>query len=219
MRIENIIFDLDGTLVDSLPGIEYAVQKAINSVLTVSMSVGLRPLIGPPICHIFRKIFPNIEEQKLDMLVREFRKNYDSIGWQKTVLFDGVKDILGQLKNAGINRFLVTSKPKIPTWNILNQLQLNEYFLDIISPDVINPPFLSKAEGVAYLINVLRLDVSKTLMIGDTQEDAKAAKACGIQFVAVRYGYGSFQDDLMNNIKYKINNISELWTIISEEDK
>ena len=218
MRIENIIFDLDGTLVDSLPGIEYAAKSAIHSVLAESLSVVLRPFVGPPIREIFRKIFPEIEGNKLDTIVKEFRRIYDSTGWQKTVLFDGVKDALCQLKNAKIKSYVVTSKPKIPTWKILNQLQIADFFTDVISPDIVNPSFPSKSDGILYLINKFNLDNSKTLMVGDTQEDAEAANICGIPFAKVSYGYGCVSVDFKYFVDFKVNNINELLNIISQEN-
>jgi phosphoglycolate phosphatase len=217
MKIEDVIFDLDGTLVDSLPGIEYASKSAINSVFAESMEVELRPFIGSPIREIFRKIFPEIEEKKLDVLVKEFRSIYDSIGWQKTVLFDGVIDTLTQLKNAKINCYIVTSKPKSPTWNILNQLNILDYFKGIISPDLVAPSFASKAEEIFHLIDKFDLKKSNMLMVGDTQKDAEAANICGIKFVAVSYGYGHFEED-SEFMDFRMNTISDLLEIVRKED-
>ena len=102
MRIENIIFDLDGTLVDSLPGIEYASQRAVDTVCPERGSLKLRRFIGPPISDIFLRIFPDVAGNELEDLIQEFRKAYDNGGWQKTVLFDGVKDTLINHENPSI---------------------------------------------------------------------------------------------------------------------
>lgn len=195
MPIENIIFDLDGTLVDSLPGIEYASRCAVDSVCPQRSLFELRPFIGPPIRNIFRRIFPDIEEKELETLVKEFRKAYDNGGWQKTVLFDGVKDTLIKLENLNIRNYLVTSKPKLPTLKILELLKIRNHFADAVCPDSVIHSFPSKSDAISYLIAKHGLDNEKILSVGDTNEDKVAAMTCGIRFAAVSYGYGHFEED------------------------
>ncbi|MCK9362294.1 MAG: HAD family hydrolase [Syntrophales bacterium] len=217
MRIENIIFDLDGTLVDSLPGIEYASRCAVDSICPQRALFELRPFIGPPISDIFRRIFPDIEGNELQTLVKEFRKAYDNGGWQKTVLFDGIKDTLIKLENLNICNYLVTSKPKLPTENILDLLNIREYFVDVVSPDSATPAFPSKSDAMAHLIARHTLDLEKTLYVGDSQEDKAASKTCGIRFAAVSYGYGHFEED-STFIDFKMSTISDLLKIVRKEN-
>jgi phosphoglycolate phosphatase len=217
MRIENIIFDLDGTLANSLPGIEYASRHAVDSVCPNRNSFELRQFIGPPVRDIFRLIFPDIEGNELEALVREFRKVYDYGGWRKTVLFDGVKDTLIKLEYLKIRSYLVTSKPKLPTEKILDLLNIRNHFVDIVCPDSVLPAFTSKSNAMASLITKHGLDSEKILSIGDTNEDNLAAKNCGIWFAAAIYGYGHFEEDSAF-IDFRINTILDLLEIVQMED-
>ena len=217
MRIENIIFDLDGTLVDSLPGIEYASRCAVDFVYPERGSFELRRFIGPPIRDIFRRIFPDIEGNELETLVKEFRKAYDNDGWQKTMLFDGVKDTLLKLANLNIRNYLVTSKPKLPTVKILDLLKIRNHFLDVVCSDSVTPSFPSKSDAMACLIAKHGLDHEKTLSVGDTNEDKVATITCGIRFVAASYGYGHFEEDSAF-IDFRMNTIPDLLEIIQKEN-
>jgi phosphoglycolate phosphatase len=217
MRIKNVIFDLDGTLVDSLPGIEYAVRCAVNSVCPNRGLFELRQFIGPPIRDIFCLIFPDIDENELNALVQEFRKAYDNGGWQKTVLFDGVKNTLVKLENINIRSYLVTRKPKLPTENILDLLKIGDHFADVVCPDSVTPAFPSKSDAMAFLIDKHGLDHEKILTVGDTNEDETAAKNCGIRFAAASYGYGHFEED-SSLIEFRMNTIIDLLEIIRRED-
>jgi len=217
MRIENIIFDLDGTLVDSLPGIEYASRCAVDSVCPNRGSFELRPFIGPSIRDIFRRIFPDIEGNELETLVKEFRKAYDNGGWQKTVLFDGVKKTLTELGNLNIRNYLVTSKPKLPTLKILDLLKIRNRFVDVVCSDSIIPSFPSKSDALACLIAKHGLDHEKILSVGDTNEDKVAAITCGIRFAAASYGYGYFEEDSVY-IDFRMNTMPDLLGIVRKED-
>lgn len=217
MRIENIIFDLDGTLVDSLPGIEYASRFAVDSIFPNRGSFELRPFIGPPIRDIFRRIFPDIEGNELETLVKGFRKAYDNGGWQKTILFDGVKDTLIKLENLKIRNYLVTSKPKLQTEKILDLLKIKNHFVDVVCPDSITPAFPSKFDAISYLIAKHGLDNEKTLSVGDTNEDKVAAITCGIRFAAASHGYGYFEENSAI-IDFRMNTMPDLLEIVRKEN-
>lgn len=217
MRIDNIIFDLDGTLVDSLPGIEYACHYAVDSVCPDRGSFELRPFIGPPIRDIFHRIFPDIDGNELESLVKEFRKAYDNVGWKKTVLYDGVKAALIELENLNVRNYLVTSKPNFPTEKILDLLDIRNCFMDVVCPDSVTPDFLSKSDEMAYLIARNALDHEKVLCVGDSNSDQAAATACGIRFAAASYGYGHFKvGSVFSNSC--INTLPDIIKIIRKEN-
>jgi len=188
--IDAVIFDLDGTLVDSSPGIEYAVAAAWAAVQPGPPCPSLRSLIGPPIHEMLRQVLPDADAATLTALERAFRNAYDSDGWQKTVAYPGVLETLATLITEGVRCFGVTNKPTLPTQRILEHCGLRVYFQEFLSLDSRTPPFASKSEAVTELLTQYGLDPVRTLLMGDSVDDACVAQACGLRFAAFAGGYG-----------------------------
>ncbi len=86
MKTENILFDLDGTLIDSFSGIEHSARAAIAAVMPQRELPDLRRLIGPPVREVLRRAVSEVGSEKLDELERRFRISYDTQGWKKCAL-------------------------------------------------------------------------------------------------------------------------------------
>lgn len=214
MKIDNILFDLDGTLVDSFPGIDYSARAAVAAVMPQRELPDLRSLIGPPIREILRRAVDDIESEALDALEREFRVSYDDQGWQKAVAYHSVTEVLSQLSRAKLKIFVVTNKPIIPAQRILERLALSNYFEEVVSLNSQVPSFSSKVEAAAYLVKKHGLDASATLFVGDSIDDARAAHLCGLRFAAVTYGYGRPDSQLDLPIHATLKNMGDLPSII-----
>ena len=185
----NVIVDLDGTLVDSLPGIEWSVNEAL-SACGLPPAANLRPLIGPPIRDILSAVVGLPGAGLLDRLERRFRLSYDTEGWRRTVCQPGVPDMLWRLLTAGAGLWVVTNKPAFSAGRILDGLKIASFFREVICRDSRIPPFASKAAMLRDLLDRRGLNRAETLMVGDTAEDANAAGKAGIRCVLVPHGYG-----------------------------
>lgn len=185
----NFIFDLDGTLVDSLPGIAAALAEAFRSIGRTLPEANLRAAIGPPIFVIARRVDPALTEPQVLAIERAYRSLYDDHHWAHTTLFPGVAATLQTLYHHGHPLFLLTNKPRTPAIRILEHLGLSQ-FTDIYTRDRATPPFASKTHMLEALIAQHSLDPAASILAGDTQEDAAAAEASGVPFVFVTYGYG-----------------------------
>jgi len=170
------IFDLDGTLVDSLPGIAWSIDSAFAECGLSTPACNVGQLIGPPIRQILAHIAGTSNTAFLDRLEHSFRRSYDSEGWRKTTCFNGVIDLLRELQAAGVEVFLVTNKPAHVTRRILDELNLTGFFRDVACRGSQS----SKAEVLAALLARWGLDPRTGLMVGDTQEDSAAADASGM---------------------------------------
>jgi len=191
--MDALIFDLDGTLVDSLPGIESAAQTAWGIVQPDRPCPALRPLIGPPIREMFQRAWPDVPAETLQALERAFRKAYDSEGWQMTTAYPEVVETLASFNAAGLMCLGVTNKPQFATQRILEHCRLKPHFREFLSPDSTDPAFKSKAEAVAVLLTRYDLHPNHTLLVGDSLDDARAAQACDLQFAAFIGGYGQVE--------------------------
>jgi len=184
--IDSFFFDLDGTLVDSLPGIEQSVRAAVSGRVP-----SLRPLIGPPIRSILRSIRPRATEVQLDAFVLRFRTAYDSAGWRHTVPQPGTVEILNKLRKRGDRLFLVTNKPADAAAKILGMLEIRGYFTEVLARNSRDPAFDSKTEMLRWLLKKHRLSPQRCLMVGDTAEDYISATEAGIRAAIVANGYGA----------------------------
>ncbi len=190
MEITSVLFDLDGTLVDSSAGIEYSCRVALQEVLPGREIRDLRARIGPPIREVFRRALPDVGADALGQLERSFRASYDAEGWRRSVAYPGVAETLSCLRELGRRSFVVTNKPQAPTRSILGLLGLEARFEEVVCPDSRTPPFASKAEEAIDLVRRYGLQPERAALVGDSEEDARAAQACGLPFIAASYGYG-----------------------------
>ena len=200
LNYETVVFDLDGTLVDSLPGIEYALTESIRVVMpeTVVHLPDLRSYIGPPLPEFIKLLFPDLRADTMEKLAVQFRLIYDDTGWQKTRVYEHVIDTLSWLTERGIGCFLVTNKRFRPVKQILAQFGLLPFFKEVITADMDYMDIQSKEAMVRYLVEKHRLNPGKTLLVGDTIDDAAAAQMCGMNFAVAAYGYGDVHQ--FNNI-------------------
>jgi phosphoglycolate phosphatase len=189
--IRNIIFDLDGTLVDSLPGIQWSVEAALAACGVCAGVSDLKPLIGPPIREILAAVASTNDAALMDRMEQAFRSSYDSAGWRETRWQEGALATLERLAGAGRRLWLVTNKPDRATGMILRHLAAKGYFKEVVCRDSRTPPFGSKAEMLADLLSRRELDRAETMMVGDTLEDCEAAASAGIPCALTPHGYGA----------------------------
>jgi phosphoglycolate phosphatase len=172
----HILFDLDGTLVDSLPGISWSIDAAFAECGLPRYSYNLQRFIGPPIRNMLAAISGISDAASLDRLEQAFRRSYDSEGWRKTTYRTGVPDLLADLVTSGLDSFIVTNKPEPVTHKILRELNLSGFFQEVACRGAHS----SKAKLLAELLERRGLDPAHCLMVGDTQEDRDAAAAAGV---------------------------------------
>ena len=188
--IEAFVFDLDGTLIDSIPGIGSSLAAAFRSIGREMPVADLRRAIGPPIRVISKRVDPSLTDDETLAIEQTYRSLYDTGGWRESNVFEGVEDTLRTLHDAGFRLFVATNKPLLPTRNTLQHLGIEVLFEGIVTRDSSMPNFVSKAAMLANLITAYELRPETTLMVGDTMEDREAAEANSLPCVFAAYGYG-----------------------------
>ena len=197
MNYKYYLFDLDGTLTDSGIGITNSVMYALEKFdIHVSDRKELYPFIGPPLADSFQKYFGFNEEQALQA-VDYYREYFRAGGIFENAVYEGIPELLGELKNRKATVALATSKPYEFTIQILDHFNLHQYF-DVVGAATMDGHISRKADVIAHLLDELGVkDTSSVLMIGDRDQDVEGAKANGLHSAGVLWGYGSM-DELMN---------------------
>lgn len=194
-----ILFDLDGTLLNTRDGIVISVQRAIASQgIQIDDLILLERHIGPPLKDGFIQFY-GFNDEIATAAVKEFRKHYQVEGLPGTKPYDGIKDCLVGLKDMGYQLIVATSKPELVAKKFLRHFQLDQYFLDICgSIDEGEEKRITKGQVLDYVIKNNQIDtMDQTIMVGDRFHDVMGAKEVQIPCIGVSYGFGS-REELMN---------------------
>ncbi|HEX2904040.1 MAG TPA: HAD hydrolase-like protein [Jatrophihabitans sp.] len=189
-RYEVVLFDLDGTLSDSAPGILASLRLAFaeNDVAWVDDQTA-RTLLGPPFWH---SLPPLVGADKLDAVVADYRKHY--VGEQlmfHTRAYDGVPELVAGLAELGLPLAVATSKPEPHSVRIVEHLGLAQHF-EFVCGDTVDGQRDSKALVVGEALRRLgNPDPAAVLMVGDRSHDVLGAAANGVACAGVLWGYGS----------------------------
>ena len=191
-RIRHVIFDLDGTLLDTSEGIIESVKYVMNvrGYSKISDSE-LYSFVGPPLRQSFIKQF-RINEQEADVAVDCFRENYSDRALLKAKPYDGIYDLCTRLNSNNIKMSVATYKPEDYATRLIEHFGFDKYFESVHGAD--KEGLLKKEDIILICVNEMKCDSQETVMIGDTLHDAEAAYNTGLGFIAVTYGFG-FHDD------------------------
>ena len=209
MSYKNFLFDLDGTLIDSAPGIEASFYIAYLKVYNKACTKIINTFIGPPIDQVLKAVNGETNLDIINRFVDVFKQHYDTEGYKKSRLYDNVESVLEILVNNKSNLFIATNKRVKPTKLILEYLSLAKYFNHIYCPDILEEKFKNKTDLISHILKSNSLLLNETIMVGDTIHDGLAADENKLDFALAEYGYGEYQ-----NSKYKLNNIKQLINIL-----
>jgi phosphoglycolate phosphatase len=191
-RLPALIFDLDGTLTDSKPGILGCLRKVIDAHGIVAQEP-LDRFIGPPVEEWVIDLLPNGSGEEQTALAHEYRACYDREGWSNNSVFAGVREMLVELRLQGHPLYVCTSKQQHFAVRILDLFELSALFTSIYG-DKAEYASHSKVDLLANLLREQQLDRETTWMIGDRSFDFDAARANGVRSLAADWGYGSLEE-------------------------
>ena len=213
MMRRSAIFDLDGTLTDSKPGILGCLTRALEAH-GIAWTGPLDWFIGPPADQSLRRLMPEADEGRRAALLHDYRLCYDATGWQQNSVYPGVPAVLQSLQSSGWQLFVCTSKREDFALRILEKFSLSSYFLAVYA-DTAGSLHHSKTDLLGRLIEEQSLDPATTFMVGDRNFDIEAARANGVPSIAVTYGYGTAEELEAARPDHTCNAVEDLLPIFS----
>lgn len=213
----SVLFDLDGTILDSLPGIEFSVRAAFSACNLSLSELSLRSLLGPPIRVILAAAGDISDTDTLDALEKAFRRSYDSEGWQMTACFPGAEFALHELKRQGHRLFVVSNKPRHISLRTLRRHGIADSFESVVTRDSRSPAYRDKHEMIQNILFSHQLVSDNCLMVGDTMEDAVAAASAGLRFISMAHGYGDWQKASSVPADCVLHDFSQLLNLMSRD--
>ncbi len=186
-----ILFDLDGTLTDSGPGIMNCARLALEHYgLPIPSDAEMRTFVGPPLHESFVRF--GVPAEEADNAIKIYRSRYIPIGKYENEPYPGIREVLEKLKELGHTLYVATSKPESMSVDILEHFDLAKYF-DIICGASFDRSRSNKEDVITHLLNQCG-DYDEKIMVGDTAFDVIGAKAHGIPTIGVAWGYGKVED-------------------------
>jgi phosphoglycolate phosphatase len=185
----HIIFDLDGTLIDSSASILGSFAQAFKTLNVTPLRPLTPELIGPPLMQTLSVLSGSNDSQLLQALAQAFKQDYDSQGYKQTIVFAGISDFLQSLNTAGKQLYIATNKRLKPTQLIMQHLGWSAYFKGIYALDYFQPSAANKQEMIAGVLQIHELPLPQTLYVGDRFEDGTSAEGNALDFAMVTWGY------------------------------
>lgn len=215
--ILHIIWDLDGTLIDSeLEALVALKQSFYEAGVSVSDNqLHFRP--GPTIDKIIEKFFSkdSLSIQKKNEIIERFRKNYDNCGFNNIKPFDGIENILN---NNQFVHHIITNKPDLPTKRILKKLGWDNYFTSVVTPYTFMNECNDKRKSKTELFRSCIADYPKERFvgIGDMETDIIAALDNNIPAIGVLWGTGTKKELEECDSSFIVSTLFELQQLLQK---
>jgi phosphoglycolate phosphatase len=192
-----LVFDLDGTLIDSAPDLHQAVLKVLAEEGRPSITLDeLKTMVGDGAPILVKRVFAHVGHdagEKLPHLVARYLAHYESAIAVHTRLYPRVHETLGRLQAAGHRMAVCTNKAHKPSIHVLDALDLSKYFDAVIGGDA-TPAKKPDPRHVLAVLEKLSARPANAAMIGDGANDLIAARDAGVAVIHARYGYGITRD-------------------------
>ncbi|MBA8878317.1 HAD-IA family hydrolase [Phyllobacterium myrsinacearum] len=206
----SVLLDLDGTLIDSQPGIVSSCRAALRALGHEPPEVmDIQSIIGPPIEDGMRYLLEPYGDSRISDAVDAYRSDYSAQGLLMSTLYDGIPAALSSLRDTGVRLFLATSKRVFYARRILQNLEQSDIFTGIYGsePGVVTD---HKPELIAHILKQNQLNPDKCIMVGDRKYDISGAHANNMKAIGVAWGYGSREELELAGADALINSPSEL---------
>ncbi|HLY88809.1 MAG TPA: HAD hydrolase-like protein [Acetobacteraceae bacterium] len=185
-----LLIDLDGTLIDSRPGIAASLEAALRALgHTPDPAFDITPMIGPPLPSVIGRVLALYNDDRVDIGIDAYRAHYGDVGLHQFTLYPGIAETLPALAEHQ-RCFVVTSKRSLYAKRIIEKLGYTTMLGGVYGTEA-DGSLDDKADLIAAVLHKEDLDPSETIMVGDRLHDIHGAHANGLRAVGVLWGYGS----------------------------
>lgn len=188
-----ILLDLDGTLVDSEPGIRDSCAAALRALGHPADGLEIAGLIGPPLEEIMAAILKRFGDDRVEEAVLAYRAHYGATGLLATTIYPGIEAMLDRLAALDVALYVATSKRRVFAQRILGHLGLAARFVGVHGSEP-GGALDKKADLIAHVLTRHGLRAEHCLMVGDRRQDVLGARANGLAAVGVLWGYGDREE-------------------------
>jgi phosphoglycolate phosphatase len=191
MNYDLLIFDLDGTLVDSAPDLQHAVNQVLAEHRAPPLGLAdIRKMIGDGAAQLVARAFAasSLELRDPRAALQRFFDHYSADPTANTILYEGVRDTLVAAARRGFDMVVCTNKPAEPARVILEQLGVAGHFSAVVGGDTHD---FRKPDPrmLTLLLDRYGVSAARALMVGDSEVDAATAHAAQVPFALMTYGY------------------------------
>jgi phosphoglycolate phosphatase len=210
MPLKLIIFDLDGTLVDTVQDITNALNYALmsNGIKNLNVKETMK-LVGEGVTRLVEKVLPEGKEYLKDDVMKKFLKYYSEHLIENSKEFLHVRETLENLNH--FKKAVISNKRETLSKRLLKERDLKKYFNLIVGSDTAGERKPSPIP-VLYVISKLSVRPKESIVVGDSYYDIEAGKVAGTKTVAVTYGYQP--KELLKGADYVIDDLKELVPLV-----
>lgn len=213
IKYDAVFFDFDGTIADTGVGIFNSVSYAIAAMGFPPLPDDrLRTFIGPPVFDSFRREL-GMNEEEAAKAVEKYRERYSESGIYQLEVYDGIEELIKELKNSGIKVAIASSKPEKFVKRLIDYLKIDNLIDFIAAPESDKAPD-KKTALVERAVKHFGVDKSRALMIGDRYFDIDGANGAGVESIGVTFGYGSREELEKAGATYLADNSEDIRIII-----
>ncbi|MES1221464.1 MAG: HAD family hydrolase [Bacteroidota bacterium] len=209
-----IIFDLDGTLIDSKPEIQEAFRKTFSEVPPASVVEFDAINFGATLNSVLDSVYKS-DSALISKAKQKFSEIYDTSSYINTLLYPHVEDTLKKLDEMGCNMYIATNKRLVPTLKILEKKNILQWFKTVKASDMIAGETISKQKMIEQICS--ENEIQQGYMIGDTIQDIQAGNAAKLITIAATYGYETQELLQKENPTFAINSFLEIIDIINSK--
>ncbi len=214
-EFDYVIFDFDGTVADTGEGIIKSLQYSFEQMgREVPDMSDLKRFIGPPVYYSYTHFY-GVSEDEVETYIKKYRERYKEKGIYECRVYDGMKELLCELKSRGVKTGIASSKPEHLIYSVADYLGVTDMFDAIVGVKSDNSRHSTKKDIILEAAEKLGATVKeKVLMVGDRCFDIDGAAGAGVKSCGALWGYGDKEEFLAHNADFIVEKPFEVLKLV-----